>query len=251
MANPNVLNITMLQDIQISDVTLRSEYYQKFTSGDFIGSQAIIDDNPQLQSKVLGADNFNRLINGILTMENKFKTDVPDYLNTMTSNFQFNIDNLIYLHTYIPTKQYLINNFVLYNDEIYFCLANPPIGELPTNTTYWLYCGLKGKQGSAGLGLNLIGKWNTNNPYIKDEVVTFEDGFFIALRENQNKSPNISPLDWELLISIGRAKIIISQVAPVNPPLNQQWWELMGTLSVMDLLEVDKMINSIKEDEVI
>ena len=84
---------------------------------------------------------------------NYLDVDAPDYtlyptgmllFNTRRSGFNvksfqadyFNATDFSY-DTWSSTTQYAIGNQVLYNTTLYVAIATPPVGTVPTNTTYW------------------------------------------------------------------------------------------------------------------
>ena len=215
------------QDIQIDDVNLRRQYYDYFLNGNVTQAQALYTSNPQLQGKVINADMLNGLLNGVLGLEGLYDTDVTQFLKNQLNAFQLSINELVYMNTYSPTFDYDINNFVIYNDEIYYCYAKPPIGTLPTNTTYWFKLGLKGKQGNTAISINYQGEWLGANSYNKYDMVTYNNNLYVAISDNTNKIPSTNPTIWLLAIEIIPQIIYVSETEPSGIMEGDVWWKIL------------------------
>ena len=179
------------QDIHLSDAGLRSQFVSLFTSGDYTGAFDILNNNPQLDNKKIVADALNALNVAITYLENLYYTNVEDFLASELVRLQTAIDRYRKIGTYSGAVQYQVNNFVIYNSLAYMCIATPPIGTLPTDTTYWEEVGLKGDKGDKGD----VGKAGENGKDGKDA--------FIDVQCNTEKNRweiKLSPLDkWQVL----------------------------------------------------
>ena len=222
-----MLNIYRMQDSQIADDELKIQYYKAFLNGDVATAQNIYNDNPQLQGKVIEKDIFNQLLNGILTLEENYDTGVTQYLTNQLSKFQININELITMQTFSPITQYEINNFVLYNDLFYFCYEKPPVGTLPTNTTYWLELGLKGDKGAYSLGVNYKGNWSNVIPYKTKDMVVYNNDLYVVISGNTNKNPSTNPDLWFKAVDIIPKIIYISITEPNGLTSGDIWMKIL------------------------
>lgn len=209
-----MFQIYRLQDIQVDDVALKTEYYTKFLNGDISGAQAIYNANPQLKTKVLEQNMLNSLLNGILGLEGLYDTDVTQFLSDELNRFQININELIYMDDYSPTIQYEVNNFVLYNNSVYYCFNMPPIGTVPTNVTYWLNLDLKGVKGDETLSVVYKGGWLPAIDYKKFDMVVYNNNLYVARVDNKAISPTVNAT-WLLAVEMMPIPIIVSAVDPV------------------------------------
>lgn len=222
-----MLQLYRIQDIQLSDVSLKEQYYNLFLQGNINQAQQIYKDNPQLQGKVINADILNQIINSVESLENLWFNNVPLTLSNLSANYQISIDELIYMATFNPSTKYEINNFVLYNDEIYFCIVSPPVGTLPTNTTYWLYLGLKGKAGDISLGITYKGEWINTNSYKAKDMVVFQNNLYVARTDNTSQIPNNNPNTWLLAVEIIPRGIYVSTTEPPNLTSGDMWLKII------------------------
>ena len=219
--------LTRMQDIQLDDLTLKTQYYTLFSNGQIDEAKALVTNNSQLNGKVLTQEMLNTLITKILYLEQLYYTNVEDVLSDHLSNFQLSIDELIYMSEYNNTISYEINNFVMYNSELYYCYATPSVGTLPTDTDYWIYLGLKGDVGYYPLGVNYVGSWSSLITYSVNQMVVYNNLLYISLTSNSNIIPTNSTTDWLPMINIEYQNIFVSSTAPNNIATGQIWVELL------------------------
>ena len=219
-----------LQDIHIDDVGLKAQYYSLFLSGDIDGADALVSANPQLETKVINANMLNKIVDAIMSLEGYYDDGVTQYLANLTNEFQLSIDELIYTSTYNGASQYEINNIVMYNDELYYCYARPTIGTLPTNTSYWLYLGLKGKNGNPSLGVDYKGAWNSLANYSTYDMVVYNRLIYVAKTDNTNKIPKDNPTEWMVAMDIMKQGIYVSTSGATGLSLGDIWLYIVGYL---------------------
>lgn len=180
-------NIRRLQDVQIGDIDLVETYRDTFNNNSVETAQGLINTNT-LRSYVLQAEWMNDVKEKIEVVEGHKITECDDVFISETEKFQFNVDEFLYVNEYDDNTQYYKNNFVLYETEIYFCLADS-LNNLPTNTTYWLKIGLKGEKGQYDLGLVYRGFWNEAVSYNRCDLVSHNNNLYIARQSNIDIEP--------------------------------------------------------------
>jgi hypothetical protein len=217
-----MINIYKFQDINTNDINLRTQYYNYFLNGQIDEANQLILNNTQLNSKVLNANTLNSLVNGVLGLEQLYYTNVDNYLANLNTNFNLNINDLIFVNTYDSTLQYVINNFVLYDDELYYCKAEPTIGTSPTDTNYWLYLGLKGSNGRNPLGVNYVGIWNTTTTYNQYDMALYANKLYVSKQTNTNQVPTNNTY-WLYAIGTTNQGIFVSDTEPTNIVIGQIW----------------------------
>ena len=183
-------NIRRLQDIQIGNESLLATYRSYFANRYVNEAHNLINTNI-LKSYVLQAEWMNAVKTKIEDLEEHKDIEIDQKLNNANTEFQFNINELLYMQEYNNIIQYYKNNFVLYNNKVYFCIQNS-LGNLPTNTSYWLDVGLIGKKGQYGLGVNYCGLWNEETQYNKYDLIYYENNLYVALADNVGKIPNLN-----------------------------------------------------------
>ena len=225
MPNPNTIEWLHYQDIQIPDVTLRQQFRQYMQTGQYAQALAILTNNAdQLKGKAYIADTINTIVNGVVNLQERYNTGVTVYLTDLVTQFNTLIDNLRKKGTWQSTVQYTPYNFVLYNNNIYMCIAKPPIGTLPTNTTYWLYLGLQGQQGEPGIDVNMTFDWNSGTPYQPNDLVVYQGNIYCAKIANTGVPPT-NTNTWTLFLLLGEGKINVGVNPPDKPARDMIWFQ--------------------------
>lgn len=226
MANPNTIPWLHYQDIQIPDVTLQQQFEQYWITGQYAEALSLLSNNAtQLQGKAFIASTINTIASGIEALENKYYQGVPVFLSNLASQYSTLINNLINKRTWNPATQYTPYNFVVYNSEVYMCISQPPIGTVPTNTTYWLYVGLRGEAGAYGLNVNMRYEWNPNDTYNVNDLVVYGSAIYVATTQNTGVIPG-SNSTWDIFLTVIPGGIIVSTTAPDYPTQDTVWFQV-------------------------
>ena len=226
MPNPNTLDWIHYQDIQIPDVSFRQQLQQYWDSGRYSEALSVLSFNDtQLHGKAFVANLINILSSGVLSLESSYNTAVPVFLSNLATQYSLLISNFIAQGEWNSSVQYKLFNFVVYNNEVYMCISEAPIGTLPTNTTYWLYLGLRGKQGAPGINVNMRYTWNSENTYNPNDLVVYGTNIYIALVQNTNVTPGTDSNTWGIFIATTPGEINVGTVAPSNPVQNTVWFQ--------------------------
>ena len=226
MPNPNTLPSYHYQDIQIPDASLQSQFQQYWVTGQYSQALSLLSTNAtQLQGKAFIADLINILSSGVLSLETSYNNGVPVFLSNLATQYSTLISNFISKGVWSASVQYTSFNFVLYNSEVYMCISEPPVGTLPTDTTYWLYLGLQGEQGAPGVDVNMRYTWNSANTYNPNDLVVYGENIYVALVQNTNVTPGSDSSTWGIFITITPGQISVGTTAPNNPVQNMVWFE--------------------------
>lgn len=226
MPNPNTIQWFHYQDIQISDVTLSQQFQQYVAAGNYIDALSLLTNNEeQLAGKAYIANVINTITSGILDLESRFKNGVTLFLSNLAIQYNTLIANMKKIGTWLITAQYMPYNFVIYNQEIYMCIQQPPVGTLPTNTTYWLYLGLRGEQGAPGVDVTMRYDWNATTAYNPNDLVVYGTNIYVALTANTGVTPGTSSATWLLFLVSTPGQIFVGTTAPQYPTDNTIWFE--------------------------
>lgn len=226
MPTPNTIPYLKYQDIQIPDNLLQQQLQQYFQNGQYTEALTLLSNNNlQLEGKAYIANTINTLINGVMTLENYYYQGVTVFLSNLANQYQTMINNLRKRGTWTNSIQYTPYNFVVYNNNIYMCILQPPVGTPPTNTTYWLYLGLRGIQGPPGINVVMEYAWDSDVTYQVNDLVTYDGNIYVALQENTKVLPGTDPSTWMLFIQIETGGIIISVDTPSITVNNSIWFK--------------------------
>lgn len=226
MPNPNTIPWLHYQDIQIPDVAVRTEFENNILGGNFAEALQILRNNQnQLLGKSFIANTINVISSGILYLESKFNDNVLIFLSDLAAQYQNLINNFRRRGIWSATESYVPYNFVVYNDEIYLCIADSPVGTLPTDETYWLYLGLLGPKGAVGVDVNMQFDWNGATTYQPNDLVVYDNTLYVALKENINVIPGTDPTTWNIFLTSVDGYIVVGTTAPSAYVNNTVWFQ--------------------------
>jgi hypothetical protein len=225
MANPNSLFPWLkYQDIQIADIALRTQFESYMSVGNYSQALRLLSDNQsQLQGKAWIGDSINTLVNGIITLESLYNDNVIKFLSDLSETLQSLVDNYRNVGTWIVGNEYKELNFVAYDNEMYMALQDVPVNTPITDTNYWLYVGLRGKQGAAGVNVRQQYDYSSGKAYNINDLVVYQGQIYVALKSNTNVLPTNSDT-WLLYERVVKANIYVSNVAPTEELINGKIW---------------------------
>lgn len=225
MANPNSLFPWLkYQDIQIADIALRTQFELYMSVGNYSQALRLLSDNQsQLQGKAWIGDSINMLVNGIITLESLYNDNVIKFLSDLSETLQSLVDNYRNVGTWIVGNEYKELNFVAYDNEMYMALQDVPANTPITDTNYWLYVGLRGEQGVAGVNVRQQYNYFSGKAYNINDLVVYQGQIYVALKSNTNVLPTNSDT-WLLYERVVKANIYVSNVAPTEELINGKIW---------------------------
>lgn len=216
-----------VQDIQTSDASLKAQYISYFLDGNYSAMLNLIANNPQLDYKAFVASVINDVATILLTLQNNYKANVPDYLAVLTTEFDTRVGQLNNLEEWNSGVEYELYNFVNYDGEIYMYInATSSVGNVPTDTTYWLLIGLQGAQGAPGVGLNLKYAWNSLTTYNPLDLVFYGDSSWVAMYINANQIPTEDSQYWLRFAQHEPVGIESSTTQPTQTYIGQIWFNM-------------------------
>ena len=225
MANPNSLFPWLkYQDIQIADIALRTQFESYMSVGNYSQALRLLSDNQsQLQGKAWIGDSINTLVNGIITLESLYNDNVIKFLSDLSETLQSLVDDYRNVGTLIVGNEYKELNFVAYDNEMYMALQDVPVNIPITDTNYWLYVGLRGEQGAAGVNVRQQYDYSSGKAYNINDLVVYQGQIYVALKSNTNVLPTNSDT-WLLYERVVKANIYVSNVAPTEELINGKIW---------------------------
>lgn len=228
MPNPNSIPYLRYQDIQIPDVQLRTQFQQYFQTGNYAEAIGVLNGNvAQLQGKAFIANTINTITSALLILENYYYEGVTVYLSNLAMQYQTMINNFRKRSNWIGTIQYTPYNFVVYNNNIYMCIQEPPIGTIPTNETYWLFLGLMGPDGKPGVNVVMEYEWEPTTSYQKNDLVVYNGLIYVALKDNTGIVPgtDVANNTWLVFIMFDKGQIYVGPNPPTALNDNTIWFK--------------------------
>ena len=218
-----------VQDIQISDASLKAQYISYFLEGNYSEMLNLIANNPQLDYKAFVANIMNDVATILSTLQNNYQTNVPDYLAVLTTEFDTRVGQFKDFDEWDSSVEYSLYNFVDYNSDIYMYINDTAsVGNAPGDTTYWLLIGLRGAQGAPGVGLNLRYDWSSVAEYNPLDLVIYGDSSWVAVYTNTNQPPSANSQYWFRFAEHKPVGIESSIAQPTQTYIGQIWFNMKG-----------------------
>ena len=218
-----------VQDVQISDASLKAQYISYFLEGNYSEMLNLIANNPQLDYKAFVANIMNDVAAILSTLQNNYQTNVPDYLAVLTTEFDTRVGQFKDFDEWDSSVEYSLYNFVDYNGDIYMYINDTAsVGNAPGNTTYWLLIGLRGAQGAPGVGLNLRYDWSSVAEYNPLDLVIYGDSSWVAVQTNTNQPPSANSQYWFRFAEHKPVGIESSTTQPTQTYIGQIWFNMKG-----------------------
>lgn len=213
------------QDIQIEDKTLRNNFVEYFLGGQYNKCKNILNNYSQLDNKKFVASVMNQISTILINLCDRITPTIEDELEELLNEFQSLIEEIVYLDTYQSGTKYEKYNFVLYNNYIYMYIDDTPSIYPPTNTDRWLNVGLYGKQGAAGIDVNLRYVWDSTTTYAENDLVAYDTSLWVATQANTGSIPSSSSSDWNIFITTSEAEIATGSSTPTDIFTGQIWFQ--------------------------
>ena len=225
----NVDNFESFQDVGIKTKPYVDQYLQYVSVGDTVNAAAVIADHPEIKPCLINAESLNKLRDGLLALERMFIGDIENYIINITNE----------RGDWSSTDTYRRNDVVTYEiegvREVYRCIGDSqdtsvsqiPVGTLPTDTRYWSKVTLRGPQGVSGSGLAPRGAWNSTITYSADDLVVYNDAWWVATESNLNETPSDSSTKWIRYFEY-RQQISVSDTQPENQLAGEMWFRRLS-----------------------
>ena len=219
-----------VQDIQISDASLKAQYISYFLEGNYSAMLNLIANNPQLDYKAFVANIMNDVATILSTLQNNYQTNVPDYLAVLTTEFDTRVGQFKDFDEWDSSVEYSLYNFVTYTASgvrnVYICVKVPPVGTAPTNTTYWRKLSIQGIQGPSGENLAFRYAWDSGEVYYPQDVVVYDNVVWGCVVQNSNQTPQSGSTYWRSIYSPQQVVYPFSAQEPTNMEAGFLWFKI-------------------------
>lgn len=203
------------QDIQISDVSLQSQFATLWMNGNYSAALSLLRNSGQLDSKAFLAEVMLKIGTSLSMIEGYYYNDFENSLQLTLTEFNESIAQFRNKSDWDSVTNYEVGNVVFYNGQAYMCIeANT--NQLPTNATYWVLLGLVGETGASGTSVNLRYQWGSLVQYMTNDAVVYGDSIWVALQNNVGQIPAQGSEYWELFLEFPKIQIMVSNTEPTN-----------------------------------
>lgn len=204
------------QDIQISDVSLQSQFATLWANGNYQDALDLLQNSGQLDTKAFLAEIMLKIGASLSAIEGYYYSDFEAALQLDLNEFNEAISEFRNKGDWNSTTAYKVGNVVIYNNEAYICIESNT-NQLPTIATYWVLLGLVGETGVFGIDVNLKYQWRSTAQYVTNDVVVYGDTIWAALQNNSGQIPAQESEYWGVFLDFPKIKLMVSNPPPQNP----------------------------------
>ena len=217
-----------IQDIHIADRDLWAQYIQAFADGQYDQAAAILA-NAQIVNKSMTKDVMNEAADELAALEDYYYAGVEQPLAQHLAAFNQMVADLANKQAYTAATVYAKGNFVTYNNAVYVYINNTAAsGHVPTDTTYWLYLGLRGDDGRDGISLKMRYAWSSATQYAANDAVVYKGVMYFAKTANMANAPDEYPSIWGVLFDLVQARIFAQEDEPIRAYDGLIWFDMEG-----------------------
>lgn len=248
-----IQTFTEYLDITQSDVSAYNAAIEAMLKGDLSQAQSLLSFIPDIDKKVLTAEKLNMMTDTIQALQDFYGKDITSKLEEYQTRWEAVINQFSYMGTW-TNKAYKKNSMVSYgatgvgvDRTLYLYIATKDInsGSNPYDdyenaiatsvTPNWFRLTIKGSRGDSGGGQGEVVfrfNWNPTETYQVNDIVVYDNRWWIALKENTNVVPSVNGLDWSVMLE---SNIVATYPVQANQPANDVqkvgdlWFQLTGT----------------------
>lgn len=214
----------------VNDAEAVSGYQAAMEAGNTSLAQQYYAQITNANQKFVDAEKMNTLMDTCVALQRFYLTDIKPYVENKQASWQNIINQFVFKGAYSTGTQYQVNNFVIYTvsgeNRVYICIKTPPVGTLPTNTTYWRVMTIKGAMGESGTGLTFRYNWQSGEPYYTEDVVTYNNIVWNCLKNNTGVTPGSDDTTWKIIYTPTQNIYPFQTDAPTNIKTGDFWFQV-------------------------
>lgn len=226
-------SIPLFLDVTGQDGELIKQFEQYMQANDFVNANIVLNKIENANQKILSAERINKLRDCIIALENFYGGEIEPYITNKQSEWQGIIDEFKYTGNYSSSIPYNINNIVLFqtNGDFYLYirtngdgLANKP----PTDTNYWRVLTIKGERGiTSNEETTFYFEWVSNQTYSVNSIVSHNNQWWVAIKENINSEPMDGNYNWQLVMVAMQTLYPVQEDQPLAQQVGELWFEVI------------------------
>lgn len=240
-------------DITQDDVERYNAATEAMLAGNLKLAQQLINSIPNIGQKALTSNKLNTLIDTVQALEKYFSTSgFESVANSYQTNWENYINRFKYVGVWNNTTDYKMNNMVSFSSAVsgtdttlYLYIATQDVssGAINPYQSYqnyidsqayplWYRITIKGQDGESGAGPNSVAfryEWSDSLSYVVNDIVVYENGWWIALQPNTNSVPAVGNANWELIVNLsGNIKQYpVTSTQPSTQEVGDLWFQIV------------------------
>lgn len=196
--------ITRKIDIDATIGSVVQQYQNLINLGSYDQAATLLHNNPRLKRVIFGAEDINKLRDGVIAVERTFNTYIAEYIAKLSkpkglwdsASTYKKYDVVQYVIGADNVTEYFV---ALPNDET---VVDIPSNILPTNTDYWKPITMRGPKGESGSGYTPMGAYDSSQLYHEYDCVVYDDRLWYAIYSGQEgfsgQTPQAGSSYWAL-----------------------------------------------------
>lgn len=224
-------DIISLLDATSTDAPLIKQFQTFILDGNFSQAQVVLNTIQNSNRKIISAEYFNTIRDAILALERFYKSDIKPYLEEQQEVWKNTVGQLQFMAAYNPGIQYAQNNMVSYivngQELIFIATGNPPLGTAPTDTRYWRQLTVQGMRGPSGPGASFMYDWKSSELYQPQDIVIYQNRWFVATVDNINQPPFVGSQYWEPVLQLISLVYPVQENEPEGQDIGLLWFQII------------------------
>lgn len=234
--------LPLYEDLTEADANNYQGYLNAVRAGQWSAARNYLSQITNIGNKALTAEKMNTMLDTISALQ-QYSINIENILEQFQGDWEELLNTFSYKGTWNNSTNYLKNNMVSYANSttgqdttkyLYIALQdnqniNPYTdyenNDTPTN---WYRLTIRGKQGSSGASADSVsyaGNWNNNNEYNVNDIVSYNNAWWIANSSNTNTTPSSTSSTWTMLFEL--PIIPVQSTQPTSQPVGSLWFQTL------------------------
>lgn len=234
--------LPLYEDLTEADANNYQGYLNAVRMGQWSTARNYLSQITNIGNKALTAEKMNTMLDTISALQ-QYSINFENVLEQFQGDWEELLNAFSYKGTWNSSTNYLKNNMVSYANSttgqdttkyLYIALQdnqniNPYTdyenNDTPTN---WYRLTIKGKQGNSGASADSVsyaGNWNNNNEYNVNDIVSYNNAWWIANSSNTNTTPSSTSSTWTMLFELPIIPVQLTQ--PTSQPVGSLWFQTL------------------------
>ncbi len=234
-------------DITQSDAVIYNSAIEAMIAGNLTQAQALLNSIPNVNQKALTAEKLNRITDTVQALQQYYAQDIDVKVAGYQTTWEDIINKFQYKGVW-AAGAYNRNNMVSYasnepatDKALYLYIATKDISSSVGNpytdyesaisagtTPNWYRITIRGRQGASGASQSAVSFkfiWDSLTNYTVNDIVVYENKWWIAITSNINVTPSESTAQWALMLD---GDLVSQYPVQANQPMNNE--QMIGDL---------------------
>ena len=237
--------LPLYEDLTEADANNYQGYLNAVRAGQWSAARNYLSQITNIGNKALTAEKMNTMLDTITALQ-QYSINFENVLEQFQGDWEELLNAFSYKGTWNNSTNYLKNNMVSYANDttgqdttryLYIALQdnqniNPYTdyenNDTPTN---WYRLTIRGKQGISGAGSDSVSfryEWNAGEEYHLNDIVIYENGWWIATGDSINEPPSEDSNVWDAILTAhATAQYPVQSTQPTGQEIGDLWFQIV------------------------